>query len=111
MPRCRSSGALSILSKSVTSVFVPASASTFVIAAVSVVLPWSIWPIVPMLTCGFVRSNFCLAILSPPSGLLAPDLGHDLFRDAVGHLLIRVELHRVCRAYLRLRSQIGRVAE
>jgi hypothetical protein len=32
-----------------------------VIAAVSVVLPWSIWPIVPMLTCGFVRSNFFFA--------------------------------------------------
>jgi hypothetical protein len=23
-----------------------------------VVLPWSIWPIVPMFTWGFVRSNF-----------------------------------------------------
>src|SRR5579883_2576363 len=31
-------------------------------AAVSVVLPWSMWPIVPTLTCGFLRSNFCLAI-------------------------------------------------
>jgi hypothetical protein len=30
----------------------PFSASTVVIAAVSVVLPWSTWPIVPMLTCG-----------------------------------------------------------
>ena len=29
--------------------------STFVIAAVSVVLPWSTWPIVPMFTCSFVR--------------------------------------------------------
>ena len=29
---------------------------------VSVVLPWSTWPIVPMLICGFVLSNFCLAI-------------------------------------------------
>ena len=63
MPRWRSSGALSIESKDATSVFVPDSASTFVIAAVSVVLPWSMWPIVPTLTCGLVRSNFCLPIL------------------------------------------------
>src|SRR5436309_13769937 len=35
---------------------------TFVIAAVSVVLPWSMCPIVPMFTCGFVRSYFALPI-------------------------------------------------
>ena len=29
--------------------------STDVMAAVSVVLPWSTWPIVPTFTCGFVR--------------------------------------------------------
>jgi hypothetical protein len=29
---------------------------------VSDVLPWSMWPIVPTLTCGFVRSNFFLAM-------------------------------------------------
>jgi hypothetical protein len=34
----------------------------FVIAAVSVVLPWSTWPIVPMFTCGLLRSNFSFAI-------------------------------------------------
>ena len=33
------------------------------IAAVRVVLPWSTWPIVPMLTCGLVLSNFSLAIV------------------------------------------------
>ena len=37
-------------------------ASTVVIAAVSVVLPWSTWPIVPTFTCGLVRSNFPFAI-------------------------------------------------
>ena len=37
-------------------------AKTFVIAAVSDVLPWSTWPIVPMLQCGLLRSNFALAI-------------------------------------------------
>jgi hypothetical protein len=40
MPRWRSSGALSISSKA-TAWPPPCSASTFVIAAVSVVLPWS----------------------------------------------------------------------
>jgi hypothetical protein len=35
-----------------------------VIAAVSVVLPWSMCPIVPTLTWGFVRSNFFFAIVS-----------------------------------------------
>ena len=39
-----------------------AAARYLVIAAVSVVLPWSTWPIVPTLTCGLVRSNFFLAI-------------------------------------------------
>src|SRR4029078_12972331 len=36
--------------------------STVVIAAVSVVLPWSTWPIVPTLMCGLVRSHFPFAI-------------------------------------------------
>src|SRR5512141_2151212 len=34
----------------------------FVIAAVNVVFPWSMCPIVPTFMCGFVRSNFCLPI-------------------------------------------------
>jgi hypothetical protein len=41
IPRVRSSGALSIDSNVRNWVFVPCSASTLVIAAVSVVLPWS----------------------------------------------------------------------
>ena len=41
-------------------------ASTLVIAAVSVVLPWSMCPMVPTLTCGFVRSNIFFAIPSFP---------------------------------------------
>src|SRR4051794_677399 len=60
MPRSRSSGALSIVSKARYSDS-PFNARYFVIAAVRLVLPWSMWPIVPMLTCGFVRSNFFLA--------------------------------------------------
>src|SRR6185503_635005 len=40
----------------------PLSADTFVSAAVKVVLPWSMCPMVPTLTCGLLRSNFSLAI-------------------------------------------------
>jgi len=36
--------------------------NTFVIAEVSVVLPWSMCPIVPTFTCGFVRSYFAFAM-------------------------------------------------
>ena len=57
MPRAFSSGALSIWSYAM---YEPplVSAITFVNAAVSVVLPWSTWPIVPTFTCGLLRSNF-----------------------------------------------------
>src|SRR5690606_15196856 len=43
-----------------------------VIAAVSVVLPWSTWPIVPMFTCGLLRSNFALAMVG---SLRGPETG------------------------------------
>ena len=33
---------------------------------VNVVFPWSTCPIVPTFTCGFVRSNFSLAIIGSP---------------------------------------------
>src|ERR687890_275339 len=66
IPRARSSGALSMESNERYSAS-PFIASTFVIAAVSVVFPWSTCPIVPTFTCGFVRSNFCFAILVSPS--------------------------------------------
>src|SRR3954454_3312434 len=68
MPRAFSSGALSIWSKadaSLRSGYL--SCRTLVIAAVSVVLPWSMCPMVPMLTCGLVRSNLALA-----TGFLSP---------------------------------------
>ena len=60
IPRSRSSGALSIESKARYSAE-PFRARYFEMAAVSDVLPWSMWPMVPMLTCGLVRSNFFLA--------------------------------------------------
>src|SRR5215510_2049779 len=62
IPRSFSSFALSIASKGVkgfTSGYL--SCSTLVIAAVRVVLPWSMCPMVPMFTCGLVRSNLALA--------------------------------------------------
>src|SRR4051812_34770716 len=72
IPRSRSSGALSIVSKARYSAS-PFKARYLVIAAVSDVLPWSMWPIVPILTCGLVRSNFFLATrpFSPSSALRA----------------------------------------
>src|SRR5215472_5208350 len=62
IPRSRSSGALSMVSNARKATFGLCLLSTLVIAAVNVVLPWSMCPIVPMFTCGLVRSNFSLAI-------------------------------------------------
>jgi hypothetical protein len=64
IPRAFSSGALSIESNALTVMRGLCFASTFVIAAVKVVFPWSTCPIVPMLTCGFDRSNFSFAMFS-----------------------------------------------
>src|SRR5690606_18037589 len=61
MPRAFSSGARSIASYALNSP-PKRSAPTFVSAAVSVVLPWSTWPIVPTFTWGLVRSNLPFAI-------------------------------------------------
>src|SRR5881275_2341510 len=111
MPRWRSSGALSISAK-LFAVPPPFFASTFVIAAVSVVFPWSMCPIVPTLRCGFVRSNFCLAIsLSSFSRLRRAGLLGDLGGDVARHFLVPVELHGEIGAALRHRPEVGRVAE
>src|SRR3984957_5714307 len=105
-------------------------------AAVRVVLPWSMCPMVPMLTCGLVRWNFAFAtgISSLRSGplrwvwsvsgvpiacccvprelaLLAARLGDDLLGDARRHLGIRVELHAVVRPSLCLGTQVADVTE
>src|SRR5436190_21059568 len=111
MPRWRSSGALSIASKSVGSVLVPASARTFVIAAVSVVLPWSMWPIVPTLTCGLVRSNFFLAIVAAPGFLLDLGLLDEFGGQVARDLGVVAEFHRGRCATLGHAPQIGHVAE
>src|SRR5690554_4757758 len=78
-------------------------------AAVSVVFPWSMWPMVPTFTWGFVRTNFSLAIADSPSAALG--LGDDLFGNVRRDGLVLVEMHAVDRAALRLRAQIRCVAE
>src|SRR5580658_11338743 len=95
---------------------------------------------VPTFTCGFVRSNFCLAIawllpapchghggpdalfvcdllhlLSGPlqggSGLLPLRPGDDFLGNRLRNLVVRMELHRVRGATLGARTQVSRVAE
>src|SRR5215218_5665388 len=106
MPLCLSSGALSICSKA-TSRLAGSSgtslASTLVMAAVRVVLPWSTWPMVPTLRWGLVRSNLPLDISFLPFCYLG--------RDALGHLGIMIELHGERRAALGLGAHGRRVAE
>src|SRR5437660_12192073 len=63
MPRSFSSGALSIWSNAMYLFDGFAFARTLVMAAVRVVLPWSMCPMVPTFTCGFVLSNFFFAML------------------------------------------------
>src|SRR6185369_7173580 len=126
IPRSFSSFALSIWSKGVkglTSGIL--SCSTLVIAAVSVVLPWSMCPMVPMLTCGLVRWNLAFATVSPrwfcdppprwgvrtDCWLLASRLGDDLLGNAGRDLGIRIELHAVVRPALSPAAQIPHVAE
>src|SRR5437016_4610385 len=128
IPRSFSSFALSIWSKGVkglTSGIL--SCSTLVIAAVSVVLPWSMCPMVPILTCGLVRWNLAFATVSPrwlrstrpglhgwgrtDCWLLASRLGDDLLGNGGRDLGVRIELHAVVRPALRPAAQIPDVAE
>src|SRR5947207_5229026 len=117
IPRSRSSGALSIDSKA-RYVASPLRARYLVIAAVRDVLPWSMWPIVPMLTCGLVRSNFFFAIVAAP-GSPPPRRGpgldlrllDELRGQAARNLGVVAELHRRRRATLGHAPQVGHVAE
>src|SRR5919198_755120 len=97
-------------------------------------LPWSMWPMVPMLTCGLVRSNFAFATVCPPRTVLvrtpcsgsvfrpvragavqlpqrvgfrlcACRLGDDLLRHVARNFGVGVELHGVARPALGLRPQ------
>src|SRR5437016_10977137 len=89
----------------------PLSADTFVSAAVRVVLPWSTWPIVPTFTCGLVRWNFAFPILSSNYRELLLDLVHYFFGLRLRYFLIMTEFHRVHRASLGLRSELGGIAK
>src|ERR687889_888841 len=104
IPRWRSSGALSICSKA-TLLLAGSSgtrlARTPVMAAVSVVLPWSTWPMVPTFRCGLFLSNLPLDIRS----LSLRYLG----RDALWHLGVVVELHGEGGAALGLGAYGGRI--
>src|SRR4029079_10115607 len=117
MPRSRSSGALSIESKARYSAS-PLSARYLVIAAVRLVLPWSMWPIVTMFTCGLVRSTFFFAIVWVlPAPLPARGAGLalcllDEFRSQIGRDFgVVTELHRRRRPALGHRPQVRDVAE
>src|SRR5436309_8184887 len=106
IPRSRSSGALSIDSKARYSAS-PFRLRYLVIAAVRLVLPWSMWPIVPMFTCGLFRSNFFFDIWLLPS-----HSRDDLSRQTLRHLVVRVQLHRrVRRPSLGPGPQLRGVAE
>src|ERR1019366_6124475 len=66
--------------------------NTLVMAAVNVVLPWSMWPIVPTLQCGFVRSNFSFAIsVCSDSNLLLPLGPRFPTRDVFGHVAVNLK--------------------
>src|ERR1043165_6575199 len=112
MPRSRSSGALSIWSYAVN-VAPPVFARILVIAAVSDVLPWSTWPIVPMLQCGLFRSNFAFVMVSSllKSKLLTGQLGDDFVRHRLRDRRVVIEGHRVGRTSLGHRPQCVHVAE
>src|SRR5439155_11911778 len=121
IPRSRSSGALSIDPNSRTATALIFVCNTFVIADVSVVLPWSMCPIVPTFTCGFVRSYFAFAMgLASDSFVLAGsgarrrlagDLRHDLFGDRRRNLFVSRKLHRGRRPSLRHRAEVRHVPE
>src|SRR5215813_10673489 len=120
IPRSRSSGALSIESNERNLMFGLCLLSTLVIAAVNVVLPWSMCPIVPTFTCGFDRSNFSFAMFlacgsalagTGARGGFARDLRHDLLGDRARHLFVTGELHGVGRPPLGHRADVCRVAE
>src|SRR3990170_3328023 len=109
MPRSRSSGALSIESNDRNATFGLCLLSTFVMAAVVVVFPWSICPIVPMLTCGFDRSNFSFPMVRALRNHLTADavllvgalhLRDHFFSHVIRCLLVAIEVHGIRRAPL-----------
>src|SRR5581483_12367092 len=82
-------------------------------AAVKVVLPWSMCPMVPMFTCGLLRSNFSFAILRLSSLLLRDSLypAHDFFGQRGRYFFIFAEMHRKTAAALVTRAEFGGITE
>src|SRR5688500_2539549 len=105
----------------------PLSAATFVSAAVKVVFPWSMCPIVPTFTCGLDRSNFsfaievrsvCLSVPPDPHCRIRPTYSlrpldpRDHFFAHIGRrLLVAIEMHRVGGATLRPRPQVRGISK
>src|SRR5437588_13041283 len=81
------------------------------IAAVRLVLPWSMWPIVPTLTCGLVRSNFFLAIVAAPGFLLDLGLLYEFGGQVARDLGVVAEFHRGRGAALGHAPQVRHVSE
>src|SRR5271170_5203780 len=105
IPRAFSSGALSMESNERNLFFGLCLASTLVMAAVNVVLPWSMCPMVPMFTCGLLRSNFSFAMdVESPASLFrhfSLNFRYDFFRDVLGNLFVLPEVHGETAAALR----------
>src|SRR6185312_7474297 len=78
-------------------------------------------PIVPILTCGLLRSNFSFAIIVTPFpvcfarnevllryAFIAID---NFFRQIAGHFLVLTEVHGETAAALRFRPEVGRITK
>src|SRR5947209_2118297 len=136
MPRSRSSGALSIESNERNLILGLCLLNTLVMAAVRVVLPWSMWPIVPTFTCGLLRSNFSFAIFLASSsqlmklinvllsdslsfknlflttgGGLALHLGHNFLSDGAWRFIIMGKVHGESCAALSAGAHLRGIAE
>src|SRR5262249_5300741 len=126
IPRSRSSGALSIESNDRNCTLGFCLDSTLVMAAVTVVLPWSVCPIVPLFTCGLVRSNFSLAtfqidssacplqkLVSSAASLHRPagGAGPHFLGNRGGCFLIMREVHGEAGAALGAAAQVGGVTK
>src|SRR5437762_677695 len=112
MPRAFSSGALSIESNDRYLFFGLCLDRTLVITAVSVVLPWSMCPIVPTFTCGFALSNFSFAIsqllrvLNRFLDFSTLCSGNDFVGNRLRDFFVVCKMHRIGRAALGSRAHV-----
>src|SRR5438034_7900256 len=90
----------------------PLSEATLVSAAVSVVLPWSMCPMVPTFTCGLLRSNFSLAMSTIPrvcrvGAIWSRCPGSNWRPRPYQGRALPTELHRLSQTRRTLRAEIG----